>query len=133
MFDRRATILFMTQPVAPPGWPRAVRPPGVPGWERTAVGWLLDLCPPEFRGYPTVRRHVVVLARFAAIHVEACQAAAQRGLGEMRTSLRDFLEPEAIEGAVETWERELARLSGVRRSVELVEQALRGRRFRARL
>jgi len=123
----------MDRLVTPPGWPAQVRPPDAPAWERTAAGWLLDLCPPEFRGYPTVRRHVVVLARFAAIHVEACQAAAQRGLGEMRTSLRDFLEPEAIEGAVETWERELARLSGVRRSVELVEQALRGRRFRARL
>ena len=60
-------------------------------------------------------------------------AAAQRGLGEMRTSMRDLLEPEAIEGAVETWERELARLSAVRRSVKLVEEALRGRRFRARL
>src|SRR3954453_10283339 len=68
----------MPQLVAPPGWPRAVRPPGAPGWERTAVGWLLDICPPEFRSYPVLRRHDVVLARFAVLHVEACQAAVRR-------------------------------------------------------
>ena len=97
------------------------------------MSWLLDLSPPEFRGYPTLTRHAVVLARFAAMHVEACQAAAKRGLSESRTALRDFLDPEAIEAAVETWESELARLEAVHRSLGLVEEALRGRRFRARL
>ena len=55
----------MTRPVTPPGWPRPVRPPGVPGWEATAAAWLLDICPPEYRSYPVLRRHAVVLARFA--------------------------------------------------------------------
>ena len=119
--------------VAPPGWPRAVRPPDAPGWERTAMSWLLDLSPPEFRYYPALTRHAVVLARFVAMHVEACQAAARRGLSESRTALRDYLDPEAVEAAVETWESELARLEAVHRSVGLVEEALRGRRFRARL
>ena len=123
----------MTALVAPPGWPREVRPPDAPGWERTATAWLLDLSPPEFRGYPILRRHSVVLARFTALHVEACQTTAKRGLGECRTTLRDYLDAEAVEAAVETWERELARLEGVRRSVGLVEEALRGRRFRAKL
>jgi hypothetical protein len=94
---------------------------------------LLDLSPPEFRAYPSLRRHSVVLARFTAVHVEACQQAARRGLGECRTALRDYLDAEGVEAAVETWECELARLAGVRRSVGLVEDALRGRRFRARL
>ena len=31
----------MDRPVAPPGWPREVRPPGTPDWERTAAAWLL--------------------------------------------------------------------------------------------
>jgi len=97
------------------------------------MAWLLDISPPEFRGYPLLLRHLVVLVRFTALHVEACQAAAKRGLGECRTGLRDYLDAEAVEAAVETWERELARLEGVRRSVGLVEEALRGRRFRARL
>ena len=60
----------MVQLVAPPGWPRAVRPPGAPGWEHTAVAWLLDICPPEYRSYPVLRRHDVVLARFAVLEKE---------------------------------------------------------------
>ena len=123
----------MTQLVAPPGWPRAVRPPGAPGWAHTAVAWLLDICPPEFRSYPVLRRHDVVLARFAVLHVEACQAAVRRGLSEARSELRDVADLDAVEAAVETWQTEAARLLGERRAVGLVEEALRGKRFVARL
>jgi hypothetical protein len=110
----------MTQLVAPPGWPRAVRPPGAPGWERSAVAWLLDLCPPEYRSYPV-------------LHVEACQAACRRGLSEARAELRDVADPDTVDAAVETWHTEAARLLAERRAVGLVEEALRGRRFVARL
>lgn len=119
--------------VAPAGWPAAVRPPGAPGWEHTATGWLLDLCPPEYRAYPALRRHAVVLAHFAVVHVEASQAATRRGLSEARAELRDVAGPDVIEAAVQTWLAEEARLQGVRRAVGLVEEALRGRRFVARL
>lgn len=123
----------MAQLVSPPGWPHQVRPPGAPDWERSAVGWLLDICPPEFRAYPVLRRHEVVLARFAVLHVEACQSAVRRGLSEARAALRDVADPDTVERAVETWQREQARLLGERRAVGLVEEALRGRRFVARL
>jgi len=123
----------MTGPVAPAGWPTAVRPPDAPDWERTAVAWLLDQCPPEYRGYSGLRRHAVVLARFAVLHVEAMQAAARRGTSEARTSLRDVADLDVIERAVATWHRETARLAVLRREVGLVEEALRGRRFRPRL
>jgi hypothetical protein len=123
----------MVQLVAPPGWPRAVRPPGAPGWELTAVSWLLDICPPEFRSYPVLRRHDVVLARFAVLHVEACQAAVRRGLSEARAELRDVAGRDTIEAAIETWHAESARLQSERRAVGLVEEALRGKRFVARL
>jgi hypothetical protein len=123
----------MAQLVTPPGWPPRVRPPGAPGWEHTAVAWLLDICPPEYRSYATLRRHEVVLARFAVLHVEACQAAVRRGLSEARGDLRDVLDPDTVEAAVETWQAESARLMGERRAVGLVEEALRGRRFVARL
>ena len=123
----------MDRAVAPPGWPRQVWPPGAPGWETTAVGWLLDLCPPEYRGYPALRRHDVVLARFAVLHVEASQAAVRRGLSEARSELRDVAEPDVIEAAIQTWHAEAARLMAERRAVGLVEEALRGRRFVARL
>ncbi|MFC5178755.1 hypothetical protein [Nocardioides taihuensis] len=118
---------------APPGWPRAVRPPDAPDWEATAAAWLLDLCPPDYRRYAGLRRHVVVLARFAALHVEAGQAAVRRGLSEARADLREVASPEVVEAAVQTFQLEEARLLAVRREVGLVEEALRGRRFVARL
>jgi len=119
--------------VAPPGWPAEVRPPDAPDWERTAVNWLLDICPPEYRSYPALRRHVVVLARFAVLHVEAHQLACRRGLSEARADLRDVADLDTVDAAIETWHAEAARLLGVRRAVGLVEEALRGRRFVARL
>jgi hypothetical protein len=123
----------MVRYVAPPGWPREVRPPDAPDWQRTAVNWLLDLCPPEYRGYPALRRHDVVLARFAVLHVEACQTAVQRGLSQARAELREVATADVVDAAVETWLAEDARLSGVRRAAGLVEEALRGRRYVARL
>jgi hypothetical protein len=119
--------------VAPPGWPSQVRPPDAPGWEHTAVNWLLDISPPEYRTYPTLRRHVVVLARFAVLHVEASQLACNRGLSQARAELRDVAELDVVEAAVQAWHAESARLIGVRRAAGLVEEALRGRRFVARL
>jgi hypothetical protein len=123
----------MSRLVVPPGWPAAVRPPDAPGWERTAVNWLLDLCPPEFRSYAVLRRHEVVLARFALLHVEAGQAAVRRGLSEARAELRDVVDQDTVEEAVQAWHAEAARLMAERRAVGLVEEALRGRRFVARL
>ena len=123
----------MVTHVAPPGWPAEVRPPDAPDWERTAVNWLLDLCPADYRRYAGLRRHVVVLARFAVLHVEADQAAVRRGLSEVRADLRDVASPDVVEAAVQTFQLEEARLLGVRRAVGLVEEALRGRRYVARL
>jgi hypothetical protein len=123
----------MDRLVVPPGWPPAVRPPDAPRWEDTAVSWLLDRCPPEYRSYPVLRRHDVVLARFALLHVEGAQAAVRRGLSEARAELRDVTDADTVEAAVETWHAEAARLMAERRAVGLVEEALRGRRFVARL
>lgn len=123
----------MPRHVAPPGWPREVRPPDAPDWERTAGNWFLDLCPPEYRSYPALRRHLVVLARFAVLHVEACQAAVRQGLSEARADLREVAGPDVVDAAVETWLAEDARLGGLRREVGLVEEAVRGRRYVARL
>jgi hypothetical protein len=123
----------MATHVAPPGWPPQVRPPDAPDWERTAVEWLLDLCPADYRRYTGLRRHVVVLARFAVLHVEANQAAVRRGLSEVRADLRDVASLEVVDAAVQTFQLEEARLLAVRRAVGLVEEALRGRRYVARL
>jgi hypothetical protein len=119
--------------VAPPGWPAEVRPPGTPDWERTATSWLLDICPPEYRGYPALRRHPAILARFAVLHVEAGQASVQRGLSEVRGLLRDIASHAEVAAAVDVWQYEGARLISLRRAVGLVEEALRGQRFVARM
>lgn len=123
----------MAQLVSPPGWPRQVRPPGAPAWERTAINWLLDICPPEYRGYQVLRRHDVVLARFAVLHVEASQAAVRRGLSEARSTLGEVVGTDTVEAAVDAWQTEAARLIAERRAVGFVEEALRGRRFVDRL
>jgi hypothetical protein len=119
--------------VAPPGWPAQVRPPDAPGWERTAANWLLDLCPPDYRTHAVRRRRVVVLARFAALHVDAARAACRRGLSEARADLREVATPDVVEAAVQAFQREEARLIACGRAVGLVEEALRGRRYVARL
>jgi hypothetical protein len=117
----------------PAGWPSSVRPPGAPDWEQTAVVWLLDLCPTEYRRYEVLRRHPLVLARFAAWHVAGAREAARRGLERIRTDLRDLVSPETVSAAVAAMEREGARLVRVAREVDLVERALRGQRFVPRL
>lgn len=117
----------------PPGWPAEVRPPGAPDWEATASGWLLDLCPPDYRGYPTLRKHVVVLAMLATLHVEAGQAAVRRGLSAARAELREVADPDVVDEALAVLLSEEARLAAVRRSVGLVQEALRGQRYRPRL
>jgi hypothetical protein len=113
----------------PPGWPVRVRPPGTPDWETTAAAFLLDCCPSDFRGYPVLRRHPVVLARFAAEFVESQVRASADGLAGVRTSLADYVAPEVVQSAAEAWAEQGARLVRVRREVGLVEEALRGKVF----
>ncbi len=123
----------MTRPVVPPGWPEEVRPPGAPDWERSATGWLFDLCPPDYRAHDVLRNHPVVLARFAARHVASAVDAARLGLATARDELREVADATTVAAAVAAWEREGGRLVRTQRSVGLVEEALRGTRFRARL
>jgi hypothetical protein len=109
----------------PPGWPSHLRPPGVAGWESDAVAFLLDCCPPDFRRYPLLRRHPVVLGHFAEQFVTAQAAAADAGTAGVRTHLNDLVDEDVIEAAIETWLTESARLARARRAVGLVAEALR--------
>ena len=117
----------------PPGWPEQVRPPGAPDWERTAVAWLYDLVPPDYRAHEVLRRYPVLLARFAADHVAAGLEAARAGWRTVRVELADHLPVEAIEAAMRAYEREGARLAAAARGVEVVAGALRGERWVPRL
>ena len=113
----------------PPGWPNQVRPPGAPGWEATAIAYLLDCCPADFRAYRVLRNHPVVLAQFASVFVNGQHEASQRGLAEVRTSLSDCVEPDVVDAATQAWLEQDARLARVRRAVTLLDEALRGRVF----
>lgn len=121
------------QRLVPPGWPPEVLPPQAPDWERSAVAWLFDQCPPEYRSHDVLRTHPVVLARFAHEHVEAAVAAARQGWRTVRAELRDLVPPEVVEAAVGAYDREGRRLVQVGRAVALVEAALRGERWVPRL
>ena len=113
----------------PPGWPGQVRPPGAPGWEATAIAYLLDCCPADFRAYRLLRNHPVVLAQFASVFVNGQHEALQRGLAEVRTSLSDYVEPDVVDAATQAWLEQDARLARVRRAVTLLDEALHGRVF----
>src|SRR2546423_9612 len=117
----------------PPGWPEQVRPPGAPDWERTAVAWLFDLVPPDYRVHEVQRRYPVLLARFAGDHVSAGPEGARGGWRPARIGRADHLPAEAIEAAVAAYEREGTRLAAAARGIEAVAAALRGERWVPRL
>jgi hypothetical protein len=123
----------MATPQTPVGWPAEVPPPGTPGFQRRAVGWLFDLCPPDYRAYDVLTAHPLVLARFAAGHVAGALDAARRGLATARSELRGLAPPEVVEAAVAAYEREGLRLRRTATSLALVERALRGEQFVPRL
>ena len=110
----------------PPGWPARVRPSGTPDWESTASAFLLDCCPADYRGYPVLRRHPVVLARFAAEYVDSQLHAGGEGLAQLRSRLADHVGVEVVQAAVEALAEQNARLARTRREVALIEEALRG-------
>jgi hypothetical protein len=97
------------------------------------VAWLLDRCPPEYRGYPVVTRHPTVLAWLAGHHADAELGAVRAALATVRVDVGEQLPPQALAEFLEVLEGEQARLIGVRRAVGLVGEALRGHRYVPRL
>jgi hypothetical protein len=123
----------VTDAVAPPGWPKAVRPPGVVGWEESAAAWLLDQCPSDYRAHDVLRRHPVVLVRFASHHVEAALAGARAAYAGARRELGERVDAEVLDASLRALEAEGARLARAAREVALVEDAMLGTRWRPRL
>ena len=117
----------------PPGWPLDVPDPESPEFPARVTGWLLDLCPPEYRGHEVLRRHPVVLARLAALHADAALQAARQAYAGARRDFAGRVPPEAIEETLVALSREGARLAAHVREVGLVEEALQGRRWRPKL
>jgi hypothetical protein len=113
----------------PPGWPAGVHPPGSDEFESTAVGWLLDVVPPDYRLHGVLRRYPVALATMARYHSKACVEGARQGYRTARTELAGVLPPHAIDTILAAYRKEGARLAATAQAVDLVECALRGEVF----
>ena len=117
----------------PPGWPAGVHPPGAEGFEQTAVNWLLDVVPPDYRLHGVLRRHPLALAALARHHVAACVAGAREGYRTARAELGEDLPPGGITAVLAAYRSEGRRLVDTARAVDLVGRALRGEVFSPRL
>jgi hypothetical protein len=106
-----------------------VHPPGSEDFESTAVGWLLDVVPPDYRLHGVLRRYPVALATLARYHSKACVDGARQGYRTARTELAGVLPPHAIDTVLAAYRKEGARLAATAEAVDLVERALRGEVF----
>ncbi len=117
----------------PPGWPAGVHPPGSEGFEQTAVAWLLDALPADYRVHGVLRRHPIALAVLARHHLTACVAGARQGYRSVRTELGDVLPPQGIDAVLAVYRAEGSRLAAAARAADLIARALRGEVFSPQL
>ena len=116
----------------PPGWPAGVHPPGSEEFEQTAVTWMLDVVPPDYRLHGVLRRHPLALAVLARHHLAACIQGARDGYRTARTELAS-LPPGGVDAVLEVYRAEGRRLVETARAVDLVGRALRGEVFTPQL
>lgn len=117
----------------PPGWPASLPDPEDPEFPGKATQWLLDSCPPGYRGQLILRRYPLILARIATHHARANLEAARAAYAGTRRELAADVPPEAVQATLEALAKEGATLAGVAASMELVTEALAGRRWRPKL
>ncbi len=122
----------MTAPV-PPGWPAGVPPSGAPGWQDRALGWLLDYCPADYRGYAGWLKNPVALAWLAQRHIAGQVEVMRQAYREARIELGPHVTPEALAEIMAQLEAEGLRLRAARRGAELIREALEGKTFTPRL
>jgi hypothetical protein len=117
----------------PPGWPTGVHPPDSDDFETTAVAWLLEIVPPDYRLHGVAAQHPVALAAMARHHTSACVEGARAGYRTVRTELAEELPPHAVDAVLTAYRTEGRRLAATARAVVLVERAMRGEVFTPRL
>jgi hypothetical protein len=117
----------------PPGWPTGVHPPSSEGFERTAVAWLLDVVPPDYRLHGVLQRHPIALATLARRHLAACVEGARQGYRTARTELGGVLPVSGVDAVLAAYRSEGHRLVTAARAADLVERALRGQEFTPQL
>jgi len=110
-----------------------VHPPGSQDFERTAMAWLLDVVPPDYRLYGVLRRHPAALASLARHHLAACVEGARQGYRTARTELGGALPPHGVDAVLAAYRSEGRRLVTAATAAGLIERALRGETFTPRL
>lgn len=117
----------------PPGWPVGVHPPGTERFEDTAVAWLFEFVPPEYRRYGVLRRYPTALSRMARQHVSAAVEAARVGFRTARTDLAGSVPAHGVEAVLDIYRREGTRLVEIAAAIDLVDTALHGGSFSPKL
>lgn len=117
----------------PPGWPEEVPPPAAPEFRERAVLWLLDQAPPEFRSHLVFRRHPAALAFAVSCYVDGALEASRRAYSGARRTLAGELDPAGVDEVLRALEFEGVRLRILQRELELVTEALAGRRWAKKL
>ncbi|KOX16431.1 hypothetical protein [Nocardiopsis sp. NRRL B-16309] len=108
-----------------PDWPASVHPPGSDSFEQTALVWLFDHVPADYRLHGVLRRHPVALSRLARQYVSAALEAAREGYRTARVDLRDHLPAHALDQVMHAYFAEGKRTAAVLRSIEAVDAELR--------
>lgn len=108
-----------------PDWPASVHPPGADSFEQTALVWLFDHVPADYRLHGVLRRHPVALSRLAHQYISSALEAAREGYRTARVDLRDHMPPHALDQVMNAYLAEGQRMAAVLRSVEAVDAALR--------
>ena len=106
-----------------------MHPPGTSDFERTAVSWLLDVVPPDYRLHGVLVRHPVALAALARHHLAACIEGARAGYRCARAELGKDLTPSSLVAVLAVYQTEGRRLVAAARAAELLSMALRGETF----
>jgi len=119
----------MAAAFVPTGWPDGVHPPGTPGFEQTAVSWLLDVVPPDYRLHGVLTRHPVALATLAGHHLAACVEGARQGYRSARAELGKDLPPGSLAAVLAAYKTEGQRLVATQRAASLITRALHGETF----
>jgi hypothetical protein len=117
--------------VIPVGWPSALPAPEDEEFPEQAVRWMLDLGPAEWRTQRVWHDYPQALAHRLRCDLEARREGARTAYGTTRAALASTSTD--VERVLTAVEAEGATLALRLREVELVQEALAGRRWRDRL
>lgn len=117
----------------PAGWPDGVADPEADDFVKRAVAWLLDQGPGEWRTVALLREQPLLLAYLTRCDVASRLEGARKAYATARHDVGEEVDPPTLAAFLAALESEGARLLALTREVTLVEEALRGRRWRERL